>query len=50
MFDLPSGLVTDINTNATAVLSELSPVYTLIIGVLLGATVIGFIISAFHHK
>lgn len=48
MFELPSGLVTSINSNATAFLGELEPIYTLIIGVLLGALVIGLIIGAFH--
>lgn len=50
MFELPSGFVTGINTNATGVLSALSGPTQLILGVLLGVTVIGVIISAFHHK
>jgi F0F1-type ATP synthase assembly protein I len=44
MFSLPSNFVSNISTNTTGVLSALSPVAELIIGVLLGALVLGIII------
>jgi hypothetical protein len=51
VFTLPSDFVTNINANATDVLSALSPYTTLILGVLLGVLVLGFLISAVsHHK
>lgn len=46
MFSLPTNFVTDISTNSTAVLSALSPVVTLIIGVLLAGAVLTLIINA----
>jgi len=50
MFSLPTDFVTDIGTNATGVISALSPVATLIIGVLLAVLVLSVIISAISHK
>jgi len=51
MFSLPSDFVTNINTNATDVISALAPYTELIIGVLLAVVVLGYLISAIaHHK
>jgi hypothetical protein len=50
MFSLPENFTTDIGTNATGVISALSPVATLIIGVLLAVLVLSVIISAISHK
>ena len=46
---LPSGFVGDITGNASTILSDLSPVITLICGVLLGVVVISVIIGAIKH-
>ncbi|KKM77503.1 hypothetical protein LCGC14_1369330 [marine sediment metagenome] len=43
---LPSGFVDDISTNASDLVTDLSPYITLIIGVLLAVLVISFIIHA----
>jgi len=51
MFSLPNDFVTNIGTNATGVISALSPVATLVIGVLLATLVLSVIISTIsHHK
>jgi len=51
MFSLPSDFVTNINTNATGVLSALASPVTLILGVLLATLVVGYLINALtHHK
>lgn len=51
MFTLPENFITNISSNATGVIASLSPVATLIIGVLLGVLVLRVIISAVsgHH-
>ena len=46
---LPNNFVTDITGNATTLLSDLSPVVTLICGVLLGVVVISVLIGAIKH-
>lgn len=51
MFQLPTDFISNINSNATAVLSALGPYIELILGVLLGVLVLGYLISAVsHHK
>jgi hypothetical protein len=45
---LPTDFVTQTTANATSMLSDLSPVTTLILGVLLAVTVIGIILGFFH--
>jgi hypothetical protein len=51
MFTLPTDFVTNINANATAVITSLAPYLELIIGVLLAVLVVGYLISAIsHHK
>ncbi len=42
----PVGFVSDISSNATDMIASLSPVVTLILGVLLAALVIGIVINA----
>lgn len=49
MFQLPTDFVANINTNATGVISTLSPLLTLIMGVLLAVLAIGAIISWIKH-
>lgn len=46
MFELPSGFVSGITSNATSAISALSPVVQLVLGVLLATTVIVIIIKA----
>lgn len=48
MFELPTGFVADISDNTTDVIAALSPVTTLLLGVLLATLVITIIIRAFH--
>jgi hypothetical protein len=43
---LPVNFVSDISTNATAMIASLSPVITLILGVLLAGIVVTLIINA----
>lgn len=43
---LPANFVSDIGTNASDLLTDLSPITTLIIGVLLGVIVLQIIIGA----
>lgn len=51
VFTLPENFVTNINANATDVISALSNPITLIMGVLLAVLVVGYLISAIsHHK
>jgi hypothetical protein len=51
IFAIPNDFVTNINANATDVIGSLSPVITLIIGVLLAVLVVGYLISAIsNHK
>jgi hypothetical protein len=51
MFSLPDNFTSSIGTNATGVISALSPYTTLILGVLLATLVISIIISTLtHHK
>lgn len=49
MFTLPTNFVSDIASSTTGVLSSLSGVTTLIIGVLLATLVITLIINALRH-
>lgn len=49
MFSLPTDFVSSIGTNATGVISALSPLVTLILGVLLAVFAIGAIISWIKH-
>ncbi|MFW6272367.1 MAG: hypothetical protein ACOC2U_01140 [bacterium] len=42
--DIPDTAVTEITSNASNLIAELSDIWTLILGVLLAVTVIGFII------
>lgn len=51
IFTLPNDFVANINANATDVIGSISPVISLIIGVLLAVLVVGYLISAIsHHK
>lgn len=51
MFSLPLDFVSDIGTNATGVISALSPYTTLILGVLLAVLVISVLVSTLtNHK
>lgn len=51
MFELPSNFVSSVNTNATGAIGALSPITTLIVGVLLGALVLTIIIRSISgHK
>ena len=51
MFTLPTDFVSNINSNATGVITALAPYTELIVGVLLAVLVIGYLISAIsHHK
>lgn len=51
MFTLPDNFVSSVGTNATGVISALSPITTLILGVLLGGLVLTMIIKAIAgHK
>lgn len=50
MFSLPDNFVSSVSTNATGAISALSPIATLIIGVLLAVLVLGVIIQAVSHK
>ena len=45
---LPTDFVSNISTNATTMLADLSPVTVLILGILLAVTVIGVLLSFFH--
>lgn len=49
MFSLPTDFVASVGTNATGVISTLSPLVTLILGVLLAVFAIGAIISWIKH-
>lgn len=46
---LPTGFVGDITANASTLLDDLSPIITLIIGILLAVVVISVIIQAIKH-
>lgn len=46
---LPTDFITDTTANASTIFTDLSPVITLIVGVLLAIVAISFIISAFHR-
>jgi hypothetical protein len=50
MFQLPSGFAADFASSTSGVLAALSPIYTPVLAVLLGALAIGVIISFMHHK
>lgn len=49
MFQLPADFVTQVGSNATGVISTLSPLLSLIMGVLLATLAIGAIISWIKH-
>lgn len=49
MFQLPENFVSQVGTNATGVISTLSPLVTMILGVLLAVLAIGAIISWIKH-
>jgi hypothetical protein len=42
---LPAGFVTDITANLGTILTDLAPYLTLILGVLLGMLVVGFLVD-----
>lgn len=49
MFQLPANFAADVGSSTTGVLSALSPITTLVIGVLLAVFAIGAIISWIRH-
>lgn len=49
MINLPANFVTDITANASALITDLSPYITLVVGVLLAVVVITVIIGAIKH-
>lgn len=48
LITLPNDLVSDVASSTTAMLNELSPFITLIVGTLLALTVLVILINAFH--
>lgn len=46
---LPTDLVSGISTTASGFVSDLNPVVTLILGILLATAVVGWLISHFTH-
>ena len=49
IISLPSGAAADLGANASQIVADLSPIWLLVGGVILGAVVVSFIIRSLHR-